>query len=271
MHGLGNDFVVIDSRESGFSPDKEFCLRVADRHRGVGYDQLIVLEKPVDPAADLFARFFNADGSAAGACGNGTRCVARLLFEETGKNEGAVQTAAGLLKVWKEKDGLIAVDFGPPRLNWNNIPLAHEMDTLAVSFDELDVPDACCVSMGNPHAVFFVPDAQAVPLAEIGPTLEVHPNFPQKANIEFAQILDRSHIRMRVWERGTGITQSCGSGSCATLVAAVRRGLSDRRAVVHLDGGDLTVIWREEDDHVILCGPAALSFQGVLADELLTS
>lgn len=270
MHGLGNDFVIIDGRKDGFLPDESFCLKVADRHRGVGYDQLIVLAPPKDSAADLFMHMYNPDGSAAGACGNATRCVARLLFEETRRSEGTIQTVAGLLKVWRENEDLIAVDFGPPRLAWNEIPLARAMDTLAVHMEGLDVPEACCVSMGNPHAVFFVPEVLAVPLATIGPKLEHHTLFPQRANIEFAQVLDRTNIRMRVWERGTGITQACGSGSCATVVAAIRRGLADRRATVHLDGGDLSVFWREEDSHVILIGPTALSFKGTLSDELLS-
>lgn len=269
MHGLGNDFVIIDGRANGFLPDESFCLRVADRHRGVGYDQLIIMGAPQNSSADLFMHMYNADGSTAGACGNATRCVARLLFEETGKTEGVIQTVSGLLKVWKEDGGLIAVDFGPPRLNWEQIPIAKEMDTLSISVEGLDVPPACCVSMGNPHAVFFVPDVAAIPLAEVGPKLEHHPLFPQRSNIEFAQILDQANIRMRVWERGAGITEACGSGSCATLVAAVRRGLSNRRAVIHLDGGQLTVTWREEDGHVILSGPTALSFRGALEDELL--
>ncbi len=271
MHGLGNDFVIIDGRTDNFLPDERFCLKVADRHRGVGYDQLIILSRPEDPKADLFMRMYNADGSEAGACGNATRCVARLLFEETGRAEGTIQTVAGLLNVRREDEALISVDFGPPRLAWDQIPLAQAMDTLAAPVEGLNVPEACCVSMGNPHAVFFVPDVAAVPLAEIGPKLEHHPLFPQRSNIEFAQVLDRANIRMRVWERGAGITEACGSGSCATAVAAIRRGLTDRTVTVHLDGGALNVSWREADDHVILSGPTALSFKGTLSDDLFTA
>lgn len=269
MHGLGNDFVIIDGRKNDFMPGRDFCLRVADRHRGVGYDQLIVLGKPQDPMADVFMHVFNADGSTAGACGNGTRCVARLLFNETGQRKGVVQTSSGLLNVWEEADTLIAVDFGPPRLDWTEIPLAHPMDTLEVETHLPGLPPACCVSMGNPHTVFFVPKAEAVPLAEIGPKVENHTLFPQRTNVEFAQVLDRTNIRMRVWERGSGITEACGSGASATLVAAVRRGLTDRRATIHLDGGDLTVEWRETDGHVILIGPTALSFEGALSEDFL--
>lgn len=269
MHGLGNDFVIIDGRISGFLPDEAFCLRVADRHRGVGYDQLIVLGPPQSPEADFYMHMYNADGSKAGACGNATRCVARLLFEETGRSAGVVQTMAGLLKVWREEGDLIAVDFGPPRLDWQEIPLAGVNDTNNLVMSGLAVPPACCVNMGNPHAVFFVPDVEAIDLTAIGPLLEHHALFPERANIEFAQVRGPHEIRMRVWERGTGITQACGSGSCATLVAAVRRGLSARSAAIHLDGGRLNVSWREADKHVILSGPTALSYSGVLSDELL--
>jgi len=269
MHGLGNDFVIIDGRQKMFVPDESLCLRIADRHRGVGYDQLIVLGPPEASEADFFMHMYNADGSKAGACGNATRCVARLFFEETGRSEGVVQTVSGLLKVWREEGDLIAVDFGLPRLAWKEIPLACSLPTDNVTFDGLPVPPACCVNMGNPHAVFFVPDVEAIALEEIGPKIEHHPLFPERTNVEFAQILSPTAIRMRVWERGTGITQACGSGSCATLVAAVRRGLSARQAAIHLDGGLLKVTWREADKHVILTGPTALSFKGELSDELL--
>lgn len=268
MHGLGNDFVIIDSRESGFMPDTSFCLRVADRHRSVGYDQLIVLARPHHPTADLYMHMFNADGSKAGACGNATRCVARLLFEQTGKTEGIIETVAGLLKVRLEGTNLYAVDFGPPRLDWEQIPMASACDTLSVDVGLADIGAATCVSMGNPHAVFFVPDVMKVELSGVGPTIEHHALFPQRTNVEFAQVLDPRNIRMRVWERGTGVTEACGSGASATLVAAVRRGLCERKAVIHLDGGDLGVEWRESDGHVILSGPAALSFSGTFGDFL---
>jgi diaminopimelate epimerase len=267
MHGLGNDFVIIDSRADGFVPPPELCRKIADRHRGVGYDQLIVLLKPKAAETDVYMHIVNPDGSEAGACGNATRCVARLLFEESGRDRAVVQTVAGLLKVSKESGGLIAVDFGPPRLAWEEIPLAKECDTLNVPVSVGDYAGPCCVNMGNPHAVFFVPDAESVPLSDVGPKLETHAIFPQRCNIEFAHIIDRQHIRMRVWERGTGITQACGSGACATLVAAVRRGLSDRRADIVLDGGELTIEWRENNGHVIMAGPAALAFKGELAEE----
>ncbi len=268
MHGLGNDFVIIDGRVNKFLPDAAFCRNVADRHRGVGCDQLIVISSPQNPAADFFMHIFNADGTKAGACGNATRCVARLLFEEKNKTQGVVETISGLLPVWQEDDNLISVNMGAAHLAWNEIPLAKESDTLNLDFGSPELPPACCVNMGNPHAVFFVPDAQAIILDEIGPQIENHPLFPERTNVEFAQILDPHNIRMRVWERGTGITQTCGSGACATLVAAVRRNLTAREAKIHLDGGDLSVTWREEDGHIILSGPTALSFRGTLDKNL---
>ena len=267
MHGLCNDFVIIDNRADGFVPDSETCKKIADRHIGVGCDQLIVLLKPTSPEADVTMRIINADGSEVGTCGNAARCVGRLLFEETGRDKGVIQTKAGLLKVSAGTEGLIAVDFGTPWLKWDEIPLAQEVDTLKVPVSVGELANPCCVSMGNPHAVFFVPDADAVPLSTVGPKLETHAMFPQRCNIEAAHIIDREHIRMRVWERGTGITQACGSGACATLVAAVRRGLSARRAVIILDGGELTIEWRESDSHVLMSGPAALAFKGELAEE----
>ncbi|MGE0108798.1 MAG: diaminopimelate epimerase [Bdellovibrionales bacterium] len=267
MHGLGNDFVVIDGRENGFMPDKEFCLSVANRHRGVGYDQLIILAQPQSEDTDLFIHFFNADGSVAGACGNGTRCVARLFFENTGKKTSVFETIAGKLSVWREGD-IYAVDFGEPRLKWDQIPLSSDVDTLNVNLDMEGLPSACCVNMGNPHAVFFVEDVSKIDVAHYGALVERHAAFPERTNVEFAQVVAPDLIRMRVFERGTGITEACGSGACATLVAAVRHEKADETATIRLDGGDLIVTWRKQDQHVILRGPASLSYQGVLGPDL---
>jgi len=269
MHGLGNDFVIIDGRADSFTPDQTFCLAVADRHRGVGYDQLIVLQKPKTTGADLYMDIYNSDGSKAGACGNASRCVARLLFEETNNKEGIIETVSGLLKVSDEGNGIYTVDMGPARLAWDEIPLSKNMDTCHVSFGIPAVSDACCVNMGNPHAVLFVDDLDAIDLKALGPKLEHHPLFPDRCNIEFAKVIDDAHIRMRVWERGAGITQACGSGACATLVAAVRRELTGRKATIHLDGGDLSVYWKQDDGHVLLSGTASKSYAGVIDDELL--
>ena len=265
MHGLGNDFVVIDGRVNGFAPSEKFLRAVANRKRGVGCDQFVFLRKPKSPDADIFLEMYNADGSTLGACGNATRCIASLMFKELGRKKCVIETVSGLLSAWEDPSGLIAVDFGEPRLAWNEIPLAREVDTLHAPIASGGLFAPCCVSMGNPHAVFFVPDVDAVALAETGSHLELDPMFPDRCNIEIAQVLASDRIRMRVWERGTGITEACGSGACATLVAAVRRGLCDRRATIVLDGGELVIEWRD-DNHVLMIGPASLSFSGVVAE-----
>lgn len=267
MDGLGNDFIVIDCRENGFVPSDEFLRAVANRKRGVGCDQFLLLRKPASPEADVFMEIYNSDASVVRACGNGTRCLAKLMFEELGRDNCVIETGAGLLKAWKDISGLIAVDFGEPNLTWDKIPLARDVDTLHAPIASGGLFAPCCVNVGNPHAVFFVPDVNDVTLAETGSILETDPMFPERCNIEIAQILAPDRIRMRVWERGTGITEACGTGACATLVAAVRRGLSARRATIVLDGGELVIEWRESDNRILMIGPASLSFKGVLADE----
>jgi len=261
MHGLGNDFVVIDARDEPFAPAPAQAAAIADRRTGVGCDQFIVIEKATDPAADVFMRIRNADGGEVSACGNATRCVGRLILEETGKDRIFIQTRAGLLNVARATNGLFTADMGEARLDWSEIPLAVSVDTLSVPVDGVDLPPACCVGMGNPHAVFFVEDAEAAPVAELGPIVERHPLFPERTNVEFAQVLGRSRVRMRVWERGAGITRACGTGSCATAVAAIRRGLTDRVVTIVLDGGELIIEWRE-DGTVLMTGPAEIAFTG---------
>jgi diaminopimelate epimerase len=262
MHGLGNDFVVVDARAQDPGLDEAAYRAIGDRRRGVGFDQFLTILPPVN-GGTAFMKIHNPDGSEAEACGNGTRCVAAVLMDEAGKDEAIVETVAGALVCVRSDDGRVTVDMGPAGLDWGEIPLAREVDTLNVAFDEMPETGACCVNMGNPHAVFFVDDAEAVPLTEIGPVLETHSMFPERANIEFATIRSRTEIRMRVWERAAGITQACGSGACAVLVAAVRRGLSERRADVILDGGTLTIEWTETG-RVLMTGPTATSFQGSL-------
>lgn len=267
MHGLGNDFVVIDARATPLSLNVAQRRAIADRRTGVGCDQLIIIEPAQDAAATAFMRIYNPDGTQAGACGNATRCVAWLLMRETGRDHAVVQTLGGLLDSRAGADGLVTVDMGPARLGWRDIPLAHEADTLRLDLRAGPLAGPCAVSMGNPHAVFFVGDAEAVPLEDVGPRIEHHPLFPARTNVEVARIVSPASIRLRVWERGAGITRACGSGACATLVAAVRRGLTGRKADIRLDGGTLTVEWLE-NGHVLMAGPVATSFAGTLSGDL---
>jgi diaminopimelate epimerase len=267
MHGLGNDFVIIDGRTDDFIADQNLLLAIANRRRGIGCDQVIILQQPKSSEADVYLDMYNADASSLRACGNATRCVAQLLFEELARDHATIQTVAGLLKVSQTDDGMTTVDMDAARLSWEEIPLAHAVDTLHVPLAIGTLSDACCVNIGNPHAVFFVPDIDSIPLAEWGSKLEMSPLFPDRANIEIAQLLAPDRIRMRVWERGSGITQACGSAACATIVAAVRRGLmSIRRATIVMDGGEATLEWGT-NNHVYLTGPTAKVYRGVLDDE----
>lgn len=264
MHGLGNDFVVVDGRVRPVPFTTEEVCAIADRRTGVGCDQLIEIEPPRNGRADAFMRIWNADGDEVGACGNGTRCVAALLMAETGRRAIKLETAAGVLKAEDGGHGAVAVDMGEARLDWRDIPLAQEMDTLHLDLTAGPLRDPVAVNMGNPHAVFFVDDAAAIALESLGPALEHDALFPERANIGVAQVMARDHLRLRVWERGAGLTRACGTGACAALVAAARRGLSERRARLTLDGGDLTIEWHD-DGHVIMTGPVATSFTGELA------
>jgi diaminopimelate epimerase len=264
MHGLGNDFVVIDRRKGGVALSGERMRAIGDRHRGVGFDQLVFIDPPSNGRADVAFRFHNQDGSEAGACGNGTRCVAAAVMAEDGRDTLAIETIAGLLHAEKHKDGLYAVDMGPARTGWQDIPLARECDTLALPIEAGPLARPAAVNVGNPHCVFFVPDAEAVALETYGPEIEHHPLFPERTNVEVASIAGRDKIRLRVWERGVGLTLACGSGACAAAVAASRRGLTGRRVEIAVDGGMLSVDW-QEDGHVVLTGPVAVSFTGSLA------
>ena len=262
MHGLGNDFIVLDARQHGLDMGPERARLLADRKRGIGCDQIMLLKKSDE--ADIFLEMWNADGDTVGACGNGTRCVAALMLDETGADTVSIQTEAGILSAWSEA-GEIAVNMGPARLGWSDIPLATEMDTAAITLDGFDLPPAIGVSMGNPHMVFFIDDAEAIDVASLGPQIETHALFPERTNVEFVHQLGPDHWRMRVWERGVGITEACGSGACAVAVAAARTGRGGRRSVVALDGGSLTLTWREDGD-VIMRGPTAISFKGQISD-----
>jgi len=263
MHGLGNDFVVLDARAAALPITAARAAAIADRHAGVGCDQIIVLEPP--PAgADVFMRIRNPDGSEAGACGNATRCVASLVADEGGTDRVVVRTIAGDLPVERLPGGLWRADMGPARLNWDDVPLAHATDTLHLPVSLGPVADPAACSMGNPHATFFVKDLAKLDVATLGPALENDPIFPDRANIGFAQVLSADHIRLVMWERGAGMTLACGSGACATIVNAARRGLTGRRATVSMPGGDLLIDWREADGHVLMTGPVATAFTGTL-------
>jgi len=270
MHGLGNDFVVIDARDQTLALSGGQARAICDRRTGIGCDQLLAIEPPANGAAGAFMRIYNADGSEAGACGNGTRCVADLLMAESGSRAITIETVAGLLPAERLADGRIAVDMGPARKRWDEIPLAREMDTDHLDLAASMLADPAAVNVGNPHAVFFVDDAEAVPLDEVGPLLEHDPLFPERANIGIVQVLAPDRLRFRVWERGAGITRACGSGACAAVVTAARRGIiPGRRARVVLDGGDLDIDWRG-DGHVVMTGPVATSFRGEIDASLLS-
>ena len=273
MHGLGNDFVVLDARAADLELTPERRRTIADRRLGVGCDQLIVLERPTDREADVFMRIYNSDGGEAGACGNATRCVASVVMDERKSDHVTVQTIAGLLE--SQKTGLasnglpvISVDMGPARLDWREIPLSQACDTNHLPLGLGPLQDPVGTNMGNPHATFFVDDADAIPLAELGPKLEHDRLFPERANIGVAQLLGEDRLRLRVWERGAGITLACGSGACAAVVAASRRGLVQRKADVVLEGGTLTIEWLR-DGHVLMTGGIALAFKGELDRSLL--
>lgn len=255
MQGLGNDFVVLDARQREVALTPEKIRFLADRRRGVGCDTVVVLEPPKKSSkATVYCSFFNSDGSQSSACGNATRCIAGLLS----KSEAIIETAAGELFVAIKEGGQVTVDMGAPKLDWQDIPLSSEKETENIDLAIRGLPAAVAVNMGNPHAVFFVDDVEAVDLATIGPQVENHLLFPEKTNVEFVSVLGPDRLRMRVWERGAGITQACGTGACAAVVAAIRRGLiSGRSATVTLDGGDLHIEWREADGHVLMTGPWA--------------
>lgn len=261
MHGLGNDFVVVDLRAQPVAIDAAAARILADRRTGIGCDQVILLEPPRDSVAQVFMRIRNPDGGEAEACGNGTRCVAALLIGEAGGRHIRIETAAGLLEADTGPDGRISVDMGVPHTEWREIPLARPMDTLRVDLVHGPLAEPVCSNMGNPHATFFVPDTEAIDLATLGPALEHDRLFPERANIGVATVRADGAIRLRVWERGAGLTSACGSGACAALVAANRRGLTGRSAAVLVDGGCLDIAWRD-DGHVVMTGPAALSFEG---------
>lgn len=277
MHGLGNDFVVIDARSGkpwqDVVIDDACAAALANRRTGVGCDQFIIIEDALETDADAFMRIRNADGGEVDACGNATRCIGAVLLDETDGETVRVRTGADLLTVSRAGYGLVTVDMGIPRTGWENIPLSAEVDTLNLDLACGPLSGPAAVGMGNPHATFFVEEIDAVPMALVGPELEHNAVFPERANIGVAQILAPDRMRLRVWERGVGLTLACGTGACAAVVNASRRGLGGRRMVVVVDGGELLIDWREDRPtgagRVFMTGPAETSFSGTISAALL--
>lgn len=268
MHGLGNDFVVLDRRVNGSAVTPALARAVADRHTGIGCDQVIVIGESTTGLADAELVFFNPDGGTSAACGNGTRCVASLLMGETGAEHLALETGHGVLDADCRPNGEICVDMGLAKTEWRDIPLSEAADTLHLGISEGALSDPVGVNIGNPHAVFFVEDAAAIDLERLGPKLEHHKLFPERANIGIADVRAKDRMRLRVWERGAGITLACGSGACAATVAACRRQLTGRKVNIELDGGVLKIEWLE-NGHVLMTGPVATSFTGAFDEALL--
>jgi diaminopimelate epimerase len=274
MNGIGNEIVVVDLRDQQAAVTADDARAVA---LSVPYDQLMVLQPPRLTGTEAFIRIYNNDGSEAGACGNGMRCVVRQLFERTGKTAATFETSAGLLNCWQEPSGLYTVDMGVPKFGWQDIPLAEEFrDTRGIELQigPIDAPilhTPSVVSMGNPHAIFWVDHVEAYDLQRFGPLLENHPIFPERANITLAHIVDRDAIAIRTWERGAGLTRACGSAACAAAVAAARLKRTNRSVTVTLPGGDLGIDWRERDDHVLMTGPATFEYEGRFDPALFAS
>ncbi len=272
MHGLGNDFVIIDTRNLSLKITTAGARALADRHTGIGFDQLILLDSvPVESSlssADIFMHIYNADGSNVEACGNATRCVADLILARGSPAKLKIGTRAGILKAERLPNGMVTVDMGKPKFNWKDIPLSEESDTLYLDIQAGTLKNPTAVNIGNPHCVFFVDNAEIIPLETLGQELEFHVLFPKRVNIGIVEVKDAKNIRLRVWERGAGITQACGTAACAAAISAHRRDLAGREVLVELDGGLLNIQWRA-DDHVIMTGPTATSFTGSFNPQLI--
>jgi diaminopimelate epimerase len=269
MNGLGNEICVLDARKDSIPLTSEVIAALGNAETGIGFDQIMILQAPKNRLADVFTQIWNADGTQVSACGNGARCVAWYLMRETGQDHIVIETQAGLLGASRAGVSSVSVDMGEPRLEWDQIPMSERMDTMRIELQVGPIDDPImhgpgCVSMGNPHVVFLVPDIELAPIKEVGPMIEHHPLFPEGVNVGFAQIMARDHIRLRVWERGAGLTKACGTGACAALVVAARRRLCDRSARVQLDGGDLLIEWRASDNHIIMTGPVEWEADGTI-------
>jgi len=267
MHGLGNDFVILDWRND---PDRRVpaaaAQRLADRRLGIGCDQILVIRPSQE--ADIRMDILNQDGSLSGACGNGTRCVADLVMAETGADRISIVTDGGMLSAWRAADDQISVDMGPVFTGWQDVPLAESMDTLHVPLGVAGLPDAVCHALGNPHAVVFVENAEGLDLARLGPQVEQSSLFPDRVNLSVLSRRDDGSFRMRVWERGVGITMACGSGACASGVAIARRGLGGDVNKIVMDGGAVTIAWQRDNGHVVMTGPVAYVASGYLSPEI---
>jgi len=262
MHGLGNDFVVLDSTKNQYNINKASIQLISNRRFGVGCDQ--VIEMRHSDKEDIYMKIYNADGTEAEACGNAARCIAGLLFASSPKKEVSIETVAGVLKAESEENGLIKVDMGKPKFFWKDIPLS--MNISEINFEELTLKNGLAINIGNPHIVFFVKDLDAIDINRIGPLIENNSLFPEKVNVEICQLENRKKIKVLVWERGAGNTLACGSGACAALVAAYKNSLSEPQAEIVLDGGSLNITWNiGSDEHVIMSGPIAVSFLGDLS------
>jgi diaminopimelate epimerase len=263
MNGLGNEILVVDLRDGAPADTPEEARAIAAAGGGLAFDQIMALH-PGRGSADGFMRIYNADGSEVSACGNGTRCVARLLMDENGRRELLLETAAGPLPCTADAAGTIAVDMGVPRFGWADIPLAHPVaDTAAVAFPDFpELPPATVANVGNPHAIFWVDDLARYDLAILGPALEHHALFPERANISLAVATAPHAITLKVWERGAGLTRACGTAACAAIACGARTGRTARQATVTLPGGALALHWRAADDHILMAGPVETEFRG---------
>lgn len=274
MNGLGNDFVVLDARAQKIALSRQQIVAISDRANGIGCDQLIVMEPDTVEGVDVFMRIYNAEGGEVDACGNATRCIAALVAEETGKSAITIRTNAGILATRTDGE-MVTADMGVPRFGWEQIPLAEPFsDTTGIELQigPIDAPilhTPSVVNIGNPHAIFWVKDLDAHDLAKFGPLLENHPIFPERANITLAQVISDDRIKVKVWERGAGLTLACGTAACATAVAAARKGLTGRKVTIELPGGPLDIEWRVSDDHILMTGPWMLDGQGLISPALL--
>jgi diaminopimelate epimerase len=268
MHGLGNDFVVLDLITQSVRLDAQLIRFLADRHRGIGCDQVLVVEPPTDPDMDFLYRIYNQDGSEAQQCGNGARCVAKFIRDRrlSAKRRLRVETLGGPISMSCGKGNVVTVSMGIPRLSPQEIPFTASRQATVYTLEACGQPvEISAVSMGNPHAVLVVDDVETAPVATLGPVLEQHPDFPERTNVGFLQVLDRGEVRLRVFERGAGETMACGSGACAAVVAGRIRGLLDERVRVHLPGGFLQIEWRGEGEPLMMTGPATTVFEGQIA------